>query len=603
MNLNQATRARILIIDDDDQIRHLLVDIFGEDYDCREVSSAEDALLLLAQETFDLVISDINMGGISGLEMVPRLLKHAPDTVVVMISGQQTIDSAVEAMRVGAFDYITKPLEIRHVQAAVRRALSHHNLLIGKRQYETHLEELVKERTAEVQHLAYYDQLTDLPNRTLFADRCTQVLTIAQREQQPVGVLLVSLDRFKTITDTLGHAAGDVVLAESASRLQSCVRKGDTVSRFEGEEFALLLTQLDTLDELAEISQSIRDALKPSFRLGDQEVYLTASIGVGVFPSNGQDTAMILRNAAAALFRARKMGGDNYQFYAAEMNAQSIKRLALETDLRRAVEHREFITYYQPVVSLATRRIVGMEALVRWQHPELGIVCPADFIGLAEDTGLVVDIGALVLRTACLQTRAWQARGLSRLRVAVNVSARQLQQASFLDQVVQVLDETGLDSDCLGLELTETSIIENAESAAELLTELRKLGVSVAIDDFGTGYSSLSYLKQLPIDTVKLDRSFVNDATTNPDDAALVMAVVTLAHNLRLKVIAEGVETEEQMNFLRLLRCDEGQGYLFSKPVPANVFEGLMVSESRLKQFPPPAQRDRVHDFQSAVNE
>jgi diguanylate cyclase (GGDEF)-like protein len=603
MSRNQNTRARILVIDDDDQIRHLLLAIFGEEYDCREVSSAEDALLVLAEETFDLVISDINMGGISGLEMVPRVLKHAPDTVVVMISGQQTIDSAVEAMRVGAFDYITKPLELRHVQAAVSRALSHHDLLIGKRQYETQLEELVKERTAEVQHLAYYDQLTDLPNRTLFADRCTQALTTAQREQQPVGVLLVSLDRFKTITDTLGHAAGDVVLAESASRLQSCVRKGDTVSRFEGEEFAILLTQLNTIDELAEISQSIRDALKPSFRLGGQEVYLTASIGVGISPSNGEDTAMILRNAGAALFRARKMGGDNYQFYAAEMNAQSIKRLALETDLRRAVEHREFITYYQPVVSLATRRIVGMEALVRWQHPELGILCPVDFIGLAEDTGLVVEIGTQVLRTACLQTRAWQARGLSRLRVAVNISARQLQQASFLEQVVQVLKETGLDSDCLELELTETSIIENAESAAELLTELRKLGVSVAIDDFGTGYSSLSYLKQLPIDTVKLDRSFVNDATTNPDDAALVMAVVTLAHNLRLKVIAEGVETEEQMNFLRLLRCDEGQGFLFSKPVPANVFEALMISESRLKQFPPPAQRNEVHDFQSAINE
>jgi len=454
-----------------------------------------------------------------------------------------------------------------------------------------------------VQHLAYYDQLTDLPNRTLFVDRCTQALTTAQREQQPVGVLLVSLDRFKTITDTLSHAAGDVVLAETASRLQSCVRKGDTVSRFEGEEFGLLLTQLHHLDELAEISQSIRDALKPSFRLGGQEVYLTASIGVGIFPSNGEDTAMILRNAGAALFRAQKIGGDNYQFYAAEMNAQSIKRLTLETALRRAVEHREFVTYYQPVVSLATRRIVGMEALVRWQHPELGIVPPADFIGLAEDTGLIVDIGALVLRTACFQTRAWQARGLGRLRVAVNISARQLQQASFLEQVVQVLDETGLESDCLGLELTETSIIENAESAAELLTELRKLGVSVAIDDFGTGYSSLSYLKQLPIDTVKLDRSFVNDATTNPDDAALVMAVVTLAHNLRLKVIAEGVETEEQMNFLRLLRCDEGQGYLFSKPVPANVFEGLVVSESRVKQFPPPAQRDHVQGFQSVVNE
>lgn len=257
--------------------------------------------------------------------------------------------------------------------------------------------------------------------------------------------------------------------------------------------------------------------------------------------------------------------------------------MALENSLRRAVENNEFITHYQPVVDLVSGEIVGSEALVRWQHPELGVLPPAKFIGVAEDTGLIVDIGDMVMRTACLQTRRWQDEGLGRLRIAVNISARHFQQPNFLKKIGQILDETKLDPQCLELELTETSIMENAESATNLLTEIRKLGVKIAIDDFGTGYSSLSYLKHLPIDTVKLDRSFVNGATTDPDDAALVMAIITLAHNLRLKVIAEGVETAEQLSFLRLLKCDEGQGYLFSKPVPPDVFAASMTRDPQRK--------------------
>ena len=579
---NSETPA-IMIIDDDEQIRSLLKELLCVEYECNVVASAEAALAVLSEKNFGLVISDINMEGVSGLDLVPQIHKRTPDTVVVMISGQATIDYAIEAMRAGAFDYITKPLDLRHVKSAVRRALSHHRLLADKRRYEDHLEELVKERTAEIEHLAYHDRLTDLPNRNLFTDRCTQALATAQRNGTMVGVMLISLDRFKKITETLGHAAGDVVLSQAAARLHHCIQEGDTVAHFDGEEFALLLTQIGQSDDLADASLAISDAFHEPFQIGKQEVFVTTSIGISLFPANGDDVAAILRNAGAALYRAKRQGGNNYQFYAAEMNAQSVQRLMLETSMRRALDKQEFITHYQPVVNLSSGEVIGSEALVRWRHPEFGVLPPARFIGLAEDTGLILHLGEFVMRAACQRTRLWQERGFGRLRIAVNVSARHFQRKDFLDRLVEILGQARLDPSSLELELTETSIMENADSAVELLAQIRKLGVRVAIDDFGTGYSSLSYLKRLPIDTVKLDRSFVNGATTDPDDAALVMAIVTLAHNLRLRVVAEGVETEEQLAFLRLLRCDEGQGYLFGRPMPPEAFESTLARDPKRK--------------------
>ena len=465
----------------------------------------------------------------------------------------------------------------------MNRALAHHHLLTQKRLYENHLEELIKERTAEIEHLAYHDGLTDLPNRVLFEDRCAQALAIAHRNQHLVAVMLVSIDRFKKVTESLGHAAGDVMLTEAAARLQRCVTNGDTVARFEGDEFALLLTNVTETADLAEIARAVGDAFKTPFRLGGQEVYVSTSMGISLFPSNGEDTSTILRNAVAALYRAKTQGGNNYQFYAADMNALAVKRLELETSMRRAIENKEFIVYYQPVLDLVSGAVVGSEALIRWQHPELGLLPPGRFIGLAEDTGLILDIGEFVMRDACARTRAWQDRGFGRLRIAVNISARHFQEKNFSERLVEILTETRLDPTCLELELTETSIMENTDAAVRVLGQIRKLGVKVAIDDFGTGYSSLSYLKRLPIDTLKLDRSFVKGATTDPDDAALVMAIVTLAHNLRLRVIAEGVETKDQVAFLRLLRCDEGQGYLFGKPMPPEVFESSMTFDPQRK--------------------
>jgi diguanylate cyclase (GGDEF)-like protein len=577
-------KPSILIIDDDEQILGLLTETLKDRFFCTSVDSAEKALAVLANVEFSLVVSDINMSGISGLELVPRISQMAPDTVVVMISGQQAIESAIEAMRVGAYDYITKPLDIRHVRAAVERAMTHHELLTQKRQYENHLEELVEKRTAEVQHLAYYDSLTDLPNRTLFADRLQQTLVTAAHNNQLAALVLVSLDRFEKINDTLGHATGDLLLQQVGNRLGQRTKEGDTMARFGGDEFAFLLTSIERTDEAAEFARELLGALLLSFKLEAQELYLNASIGISVFPDDGTDAETIMKNAGAALFRTKRKGGGGFEFYSTDMNAEAVKRLALETDLRRAIANQEFVTYYQPVINFSSGEVIGHEALVRWQHPELGILAPAEFIDIAEDTGMILAIGDQVFAIAAAQTRHWQDAGLQDLRIAINVSARQFREKNFPDRIARILGHAHLDPQSVELEITETSIMEHGESALTVLSEIRNMGLRIAIDDFGTGYSSLSYLKRLPIDCVKLDRSFVSGATTDPKDAALVMAIITLAHNLDLKVVAEGVETEEQRDFLRLLRCDAGQGYLFGKPMPAAVFEATISGNPRRKR-------------------
>ena len=574
MEIKTNLKARILIVDDELAVRNLLSSILGDSYECKAAESAEEALAYLERETFDLVISDINMGGMSGIELISSVVATLPDAVVMMISGNDNIDSPIEAIRRGAFDYIRKPFDIDQVEIAVDRAISHAALLASKRRHENDLEELVVERTAKLNYLAYHDPLTDLPNRFFFEDRLSKILD-DQAGDKSAAVLFVSLDRFKGLRDTIGHSLGDRLRKEVGVRLKSAANGGATVARFEGDEFALLLSD-KTAEEVAAFADALFEAFTLPFNIAEYEIFVSVSIGMGLSPDDGSEAQTLLKNAGAALSQARKQGGNNYQFYTSDINDKALKRLEMENDLRRALDRDEFMLHYQPKIDTNTRKVVGMEALVRWNHPEKGLVPPFDFIPLAEETGLIVPMGEWILRTACAQCKVWHDEGYP-LHLAVNLSPRQFQQKDLTGAINGIISETGFDPAYLDLEVTESSLMDNAESAVAVLRELRKTGIKISIDDFGTGYSSLGYLKQLPIDVLKIDKSFVSDVTNNPDDAALVMTIIALAHNLRLKVVAEGVETEEQLRFLHLMKCDEWQGYLYSKPVTAESFGALLA--------------------------
>ena len=352
MEIAETKKPRVLIIDDEEQIRNLLIDVLGSTYDCSDAGSAEEALAALSEHTFDLVISDIDMGAMSGLELVPHVHSRSPDTVVVMISGNQDIGFAIEALRVGAFDYITKPIDLRHVEASVERALNHCNLLKEKRRYKEQLEVLLQERTAQVDWLAYYDTVTKLPNRALFEDRLTQAVSVAKAAHQSLGVLFISLDQFKKVNDSLGHGPGDILLLEFAERLKSCISRSDTVARFGSDEFALLRTQIEGTKDLIETIASLSQVLKFSFDLPGHELFATASVGVSLFPLDGEDCQTLLKNAGAALYKAKRSGGANYQFFTADMHELATKRLELESNLRRAIQNEEFLLHYQPRVSV-----------------------------------------------------------------------------------------------------------------------------------------------------------------------------------------------------------------------------------------------------------
>jgi diguanylate cyclase (GGDEF)-like protein len=408
-------------------------------------------------------------------------------------------------------------------------------------------------------------------------------LAQAARINQKVAVFFLDLDRFKDINDSLGHSTGDGLLKSVAERIRRCVREGDTVSRFGGDEFTLLIPRVDHIEDAAKIAQKIIETLKIPFSINEHELFVTTSIGISLFPTDGTDPETLVRNADTAMYRAKDQGRDNYQLYAPAMNARALERLALENMLRKALSHRDFVLFYQPVVDINTKSVVGVEALIRWKHPELGLLSPAHFISAAETSGLIIPIGDWVLRTACRQAKLWQKKLEPELTVAVNLSARQFQQPNLTEEIAEVLEETGLDAKYLELEITESNAMQNAENTIYTLRELKALGVRISMDDFGTGYSSLNYLKRFPIDTLKLDQSFVREITSNPTDAAIATAVISMAHTLNLRVIGEGVEKEDQFQFLQARGCDYIQGYLFSPPLAVENLEAYMSERKAMR--------------------
>jgi diguanylate cyclase (GGDEF)-like protein/PAS domain S-box-containing protein len=432
----------------------------------------------------------------------------------------------------------------------------------------------------ELERKSNYDDLTGLPNRNLLNDRLSRAIDRNRTNADYVAVLTLNLDRFKSINDTLGHSAGDLVLKETGARLRQAVSGNNTLARLEGDEFVLVVETGE--EEAGRLAQPLLKAMSVPFAIAGREFFLTASIGIALFPKDGNDADALLRNAAAAMYKAKAGGGDGFHFYAAEMNARALERLDMENGLRRAIDNDELVVHYQPQLNLRTGEIIGAEALVRWQHPERGLVMPGEFIGLAEESGLIVPLGEWVLRTACSQNKAWQMMGLSPLTVAVNMSARQFAAQDVVGMAASVLKDSGLDPNYLELELTESAVMADAEAFIQATEQLKGLSITLSIDDFGTGFSSLSYLKRFAIDRLKIDQSFVRDITHDPNSASIALAIISLAHTLKMLAIAEGVETEAQLNFLRTRGCDEMQGFYFSRGLPAAEFEKLLREGRKL---------------------
>jgi diguanylate cyclase len=573
----KGQRLCILLVDDDYEdyliTKDLVSEFRGVDSALEWVSSYDEGLTAMESREHDVYLLDYRLGESNGLDLLRQGIENGCNAPMILLTGQDDREVDMEAMNSGAADYLVKgKIDSALLERSIRYAVEHRR---------------AEER---VMRAANYDHLTQLPNRALFNDRLQYTIDLAGRNRRTAALLFLDLDNFKRINDTLGHRTGDLLLKDAAGRLSGCVRKSDTVSRYQvdlsnptvarvgGDEFIILLPEVGQCEDTITVARRIMDAMSHPFFLECHEVFVTASVGIAVYPIDGKDVDALLKNVDTAMYHAKSQGKNNFQFYEQRMNAAALKKLTLENQLHKALERQEFLLYYQPQIDIRTGEIVGTEALVRWQHPDLGMILPDEFIPLAEETGLIIPIGDWVLHTACAQNMAWQAAGLPPVRVAVNISTHQLRHQDFISSVTRVLAETGLPSHYLELEITESIMMQNIDTNLGIIHALKDMGLRFAIDDFGTGYSSFNYLKRLPMDAIKIDRSFVRDITANPDDAAIVIAMIAMSHSLNLKVVAEGVETEGQRVFLREQGCDLLQGYLLSRPMPSAEFESFLLA-------------------------
>lgn len=574
----EEQQIKILLVEDDEDdyviTRDMLSEIGGAGYLLDWTPTYNTAFEAIKQNKHDVYLFDYRLGEHSGLELLRETVKSGCKSPVIMLTGQGDHEVDIESMKSGAADYLIKgKIDASALEHSIRYAIER------------------KKAEERILFLAYYDSLTNLPNRILFKDRLNQTLSVARRYQRLLAILFLDLDNFKRINDTLGHSVGDELLKQVADRLSNCIRKSDSVSRYStdefdtvvarlgGDEFTILLTEIAQLHDAMKVAQRILDAIAQPCDIEGQEVFVTASIGIAIYPIDGEDVDTLLKNCDTAMYHAKNEGRNNYKFYEQSLNKTALDSLTLENDLRKALDKQEFMVYYQPRIDIRTKNVVGFEALIRWQHPQKGMVPPLQFIPMAEENGLIVPIGEWILHVACRQNKAWQSEGFAPIFLSVNLSGKQFKQQNLIKTVEQALSETALDPKYLELEITE-SIIQDTKSTAEILSELRKLGLKISVDDFGTGYSSLSYLRRFPVDALKIDRSFVKDATKDTDSAAIVKAIIAMSHCLKLRVVAEGVETEEQLKFLSAEGCDEFQGYLVSPPLPAEEITKFLVKGS-----------------------
>jgi diguanylate cyclase (GGDEF)-like protein len=559
----------VLLIEDNPGDARLIEAMIGDDPEAPFALQVADRLATglerLSADDTALVILDLSLPDSFGLETFAKVYAHSPAVPIIVLTGNDDDALALAAVQHGAQDYLVKSgLERELLLRSMRYS-------IERKRYQVQLE-----------HQANYDALTGLPNRNLLHDRMRQAV-YAQRSARAMAVVFIDLDHFKFVNDSLGHGTGDKLLRGMADRLRDVLREGDTVARLGGDEFVVILNDQSGEEVIYRAMQRIMGEIAKPMVVEGKELFVTCSAGISLYPQDGVDVDTLLKNADAAMYRAKEHGRNNFQFYTSEMNERINERLALEHALRRSLERNELTLHYQQKVDLKSGAICGAEALVRWNHPELGLLRPERFIPLAEETGLIVQIGEWVLRETCRQARAWLDRGLEPGRVSVNLSARQFRQDGLVRMVSRILEETGIDPAHLEIELTESMVMHNVAGAIATLHGLKSLGIALSVDDFGTGYSSLAYLKDLPIGTLKIDRSFVRAirSSEGADDGVIAQAVISLGHALNLRVIAEGVETDAQLRFLKKHGCDEVQGFFYGEPVPPEAHARLLEHAAR----------------------
>ena len=587
----------ILVIEDDKTIQANILELLQEsDYN---VIAANNGLIgiRLAQDNIpDLILCDVMMPDLDGYGVLKALRQDPLMAAIpfIFITALADRSNTRKGMELGADDYLIKPFTPDELLKAIATRLEKQTALTGV--YTSAL----KQASQQLNKLAHYDNLTDLPNRLLLQERFNYIINdsnLAQNcsdstskkagNEEFIFILCLGIDRFTRIIEILGHSGGDLLIKAVAERLQSCLNTQDTLARLSTDEFVIIFTKINHKKDVIDATNYILGAISKPFLLEDgNEVFLTASIGIALYPRDGKDIQKLLQSASKAMNYAKQQGGNIYEFYRANFNVGSSDSLALETSLSYALERKELLVYYQPKVNLQTGKITGAEALIRWLHPDKGLISPAKFIPIAEETNLIIPIGEWVLKTACQQIKTWQKAGFSALQIAVNLSGRQFNLPNLRSMLFQILIETGLEPQYLELELTESILVQEPEVGSIRLKALKALGINIAIDDFGTGYSSLSYLQQFPFDILKIDQCFVRNLTTDPKTKAITTAIIQMAHNLNLKLVAEGVETNEELAFLQENNCDEIQGYLFSRPLTAQEFGNLLRSGQNL-QFTP----------------